>query len=468
MAPITWRNVNAPSNNDAVNLLSQAGRSLNTGLSGLTDALRTVQQGRENEYKHTVNTNTQNFLNEIAKYQTPEALKAAQEQGIFSNLLSQYGTAVDQAKVRGAVPGALAQLQNRTLADTNYQNQVRDTKEAPLQDVFQSLVNRRDFAGARKFLDDNDLRSEAGLEKSLTDAQRAAVLRGREDTQYNRAEDAFNKETKLNEYMSGISDFISGRARDNQAAYSQALMNPNIPMGDNVAVLDALAKAGVEDINATNTEDAWINQVKKDAGFNITPVQEQRLREQFQSTWGRTMNGISPADEAQYQAAQATLDKNTKIAANPFYQAEQTPIDPLAEAADIIKENKAILDEVSGGFERDDATPSIKVLMDAMSNGIVLDGSKPDQRIKVPPALLRIAMREVNDGVFRDGQLTTNGIKDLVESAGLTKYADEYEQWKTDSEALLKNKQAKFGRKVSKDISRLNNNLAQIRAAIKQ
>lgn len=152
--PITWRNVNAQSQNDAARLLQTGSDQLNKGLSTIGSAAGQFQKNKLKGDKALTNKNTENLTNLINSFDTAK-LAQAQNSGQFSieNLQQQYGDKVDVA----AVTKALDNQDNKIFADSqesvlreNTLNKQADDKYARNQEIL-----RRDHK--EKLLAQNDI-----------------------------------------------------------------------------------------------------------------------------------------------------------------------------------------------------------------------------------------------------------------------------------------------------------------------
>lgn len=83
--PITWETVKGPDPNQAVQSMGLAAATIDKGFGGLVSAF--------DKYKtETKDRNTLEFMSELAKYQSPEALQTAMADGTIANLQQKYGS----------------------------------------------------------------------------------------------------------------------------------------------------------------------------------------------------------------------------------------------------------------------------------------------------------------------------------------------------------------------------------------
>lgn len=115
--PITWQNVNQDASAAYVagNLLKNAEASFSGGAGAITGAFDQFQKDRSQ-------ANTAAYEAEIAKYTTPEALKAAQDSGVLASLGKQFGIQMDQKVLRNGVRDAQTGLMGDVTAARNYRD----------------------------------------------------------------------------------------------------------------------------------------------------------------------------------------------------------------------------------------------------------------------------------------------------------------------------------------------------------
>ena len=86
--PITWRNVQSRGSSGVAELLNGASASINRGISSFQGALTDQQDAQERNRLNQRENNLQNLNDAVARYDTPEALQAAQASGAFDALTS--------------------------------------------------------------------------------------------------------------------------------------------------------------------------------------------------------------------------------------------------------------------------------------------------------------------------------------------------------------------------------------------
>lgn len=99
--PITWRNVEAPDFRGALLGLGQAQQSFQGALTPLMDALRQRETIDAANWQNSRANNTEDLLSQVTqRFQTPEALAAAQRDGTLQALLSSANGPVDRTQLR--------------------------------------------------------------------------------------------------------------------------------------------------------------------------------------------------------------------------------------------------------------------------------------------------------------------------------------------------------------------------------
>ena len=181
---ITWRSLmgNTP---DPVRAMGAAQDSFNSMFGSLTGALNQYQQQQQAQETKLKSDNLESFYATAAsKYATPEAFQAALASGELQSLAGSYGDAIDKAAVRNFMESRGKVLQDRAQNQWAFDDKTRERSAAPIIDQVKSKIAARDFAGANKLLEDNDLPSEAPLYDALRSGQEKEVERSRANTRF--------------------------------------------------------------------------------------------------------------------------------------------------------------------------------------------------------------------------------------------------------------------------------------------
>ena len=156
--PITWRNIEGDHTRGAASLFETARRALNDGMGnfkGIVDSRNELNQQNWDTQKEI---NTDQFLDRLAQYKTPEELAAAQAAGSdLQALKAQFGGQIDRDAVRDAEANQAEVLMRRIAAQNQYADDKTNRDARPLVEQFNTLIANNDLAGARKFLNENTL-----------------------------------------------------------------------------------------------------------------------------------------------------------------------------------------------------------------------------------------------------------------------------------------------------------------------
>ena len=177
--PITWRNIENDSTRGAALLLETARRALNDGMGnfkGIVDSRNELNQQNWNTQKEV---NTDQFLDRLAQYKTPEELAAAQAAGDLQRLKAQFGAQIDHDAVRDAEAAAAEQLMRRITAQNQYVDDKTNRDARPDIDHFYDLVGQGRLKEAAQWKADKQLGVD---ESSLTN-----VLLDRNDKQFSQS-----------------------------------------------------------------------------------------------------------------------------------------------------------------------------------------------------------------------------------------------------------------------------------------
>lgn len=179
--PITWQNVNAPSNSDAVNLL----RGAATGIDGAFDKFGAIIKEREAAQANNqlaLQNNAKNaYLDELGTLKTPEALAQREE------FLSQMRANMDptaRAAVRGADEARLTSLRQQTLAGNEYADKTLDRAQEGRVRELQMLALTDPQAAAAQAAADPSLRAGLKILQEADARQQQLTTRERDTTKF--------------------------------------------------------------------------------------------------------------------------------------------------------------------------------------------------------------------------------------------------------------------------------------------
>lgn len=175
MAPITWRNVDAPSLGDPTRTLALAQNSINTAFDQFARPLQQMEQTNDQNWKVAKENNTNEVLNFLSGFKTVEDAQAAIDSGAVQNMMSRMGAQVDQNKVRQAQTSVIPELQQRFTQGVAYSNAKATEAEKPIVGALTALIpdvkNRKHLAqAAQQYQEAGMLRPEV-VAKLLDEAR---------------------------------------------------------------------------------------------------------------------------------------------------------------------------------------------------------------------------------------------------------------------------------------------------------
>ena len=255
--PITWRNVETPRIDDSIRAINSAQWGINTGFNNLADVLKQREATDTANWNQQKQNNTQAFLDEVAKYRTPEEYQAALASGAIDQVRQGFGAQIDANAARAAEESRLATLQQRVTAGNAFEDSQRQRTEATDVDRITQLA-LTDPAAAQAALAAAPVKFKAALQKAITDSARQKTLQGYEDTRQTWAgnDEARKadmapleravKEAQAKESAARITGINAQANRDNAAAEKERAdatsTGPN--MKRQQAALDAVIKSG--------------------------------------------------------------------------------------------------------------------------------------------------------------------------------------------------------------------------------
>lgn len=179
--PITWRNIENDPTQGAALLFETARRAFNDGMGnfqGIVDSRNDLNQQNWNTQKEI---NTDQYLDRLAQYKTPEELAAAQAAGDLQALKAQFGGQIDRDAVRGAEAAAATELMKRITTQNQYQDDTRRRSERDQMDIGRQLLLEKKYGEFDKLAGQYNLMDEPKLHELKRTYQR-------QDAQDNRAE----------------------------------------------------------------------------------------------------------------------------------------------------------------------------------------------------------------------------------------------------------------------------------------
>lgn len=214
---ITWRNVGMPQAGGAGVLLHGAAQSLNRGFQDLRGALTDYDQGVRQQADATRTINTQAFLDRLSSYRDPAALQAAIQSGEVDAFRQQLGPLINQDAVRGAAEQRVASLQDQTLKQNLFADDIRQRSERGIRDQAVSAAAQGNQTLFRQLLDGNDLLNEGELEGMWVKSERERAQESRAVKQDQRAEESLGMQrTRFNQQTQDWNEnqALKGTARE--------------------------------------------------------------------------------------------------------------------------------------------------------------------------------------------------------------------------------------------------------------
>jgi hypothetical protein len=145
--PITWQNVNAPSNDAAMRGMESAGQNLTGGLDKFASILANREQVNQGVADRGRQASQEEYLNLVQSYKTPEELQAARMSGVLDQRLASLDPR-NQAAVRGAQEARITSLQTQATAGNTFATGQKTFADAPMIEQHNQLVANGDTVGA--------------------------------------------------------------------------------------------------------------------------------------------------------------------------------------------------------------------------------------------------------------------------------------------------------------------------------
>jgi len=178
--PITWQNVNAPSNDAAMRGMESAGQSLTGGLDKFASILANREQVNQGVADRGRQASQEEYLNLVQSYKTPEELQAARMSGVLDQRLASLDPR-NQAAVRGAQEARITSLQTQTTAGDTYAKGQKTTADAPMIEQHAQMVASNDTVGAAALRAANPNVNWGNSAQNAWDADRLRSSQGRTD-----------------------------------------------------------------------------------------------------------------------------------------------------------------------------------------------------------------------------------------------------------------------------------------------
>lgn len=297
--PITWRNVNGDTTRGAAGILEVARRAFNDGFGNFQDIVNSRNEVNQQNWDTQKEVNTDQFLDRLAQFKTPEELAAAQQSGQLDALKAQFAGQIDRDAVRGAEANQADVLMRRIAAQNQYADDKTNRDARPLVDQFNSLIADNKLDEARKFLqsnvlgtdesafsnlilDRNDKQFSQSMEKSRLALQQAQEQRSQID--WNDKWSEINQRRSAvdlgDQALANATDFASARTAYLASAKQKGLRDDVVNLG-----LENLQKTYQARTGLTPEQDAAVSsnpeylKLVKDAELNKELLSRNRYNE---------------------------------------------------------------------------------------------------------------------------------------------------------------------------------------------
>ena len=432
--PITWRNVESDPTRGAAVLFESARRALNDGFTGFNGIIDSSNKVNQQNWDTQKEVNTDQFLDRLAQYKTPEELAAAQEAGQLQALKAQFGGQIDRDAVRGAEAAQADVLMKRIAAQNQYGDDKINRDARPLMEQYQGLLAKKDTAGAAKFLADNRLAvDESGALKDLQSLEKTLF-----------SQDIDRGQLAVSQGTLGLAQQRAAQSttlfNQNQAEYARNEKNRVALESGNELTTTMATQIGQSYMDSAaipaETVESARTQLKNELTKNGTPPDViEQLVTNFDSkvksahSLGAQGQGLESAVKSPIDLAhKVQLDRlesayKSEVEKNPLVSTDV--VDPEATMDKLMKEVDP--DGAWNGSEYKDLVTSGKGLLGQPIN--IGTADKPEY-IKVTQGMVKEALKTVNsswgyDNAFKEGAALENAIKDMVKGDGFAgRYRD--------------------------------------------
>lgn len=399
--PITWRNVGSRGGaGSASSLLAGAQDSLNSGLDRLTGLIGQRQSTQANNWKVRRDNNTQDFLNQLNQFRTPEEFQAAREQGLLQDAMGQYGRQIDQGAARTALDERLGVLQQRNTATQAYRDDQTSRDNRGLRGQITDLVLDGQQGKAEALFDAN---ADSFVDPAAERRQLFADLKGRNSE--NRAQ--------AGERRAQRSDARAGARFNREQEGWQTSDAANDALG---AAWDRMQNLG-EGETASSVRRELTDTL---TGLGVAPSEATKLAGNFDQAVS-SYGAVAGVDQELIDRGQAELDRDYNIATNEFLQPQ--PEDPTAAANEMLADFEDEDGNLFGNGDPEERLEFSRQAAQALRSEVTLDNG---DTIQITPAILRGALNGVK-GSFGDlGNKIPAAVKDYIQNSPdlLQRHAD--------------------------------------------
>jgi hypothetical protein len=404
--PITWQNVAQDPSAVYVagNLLKGAGDSFASGIDQLKGVYNQYQTDRSSE-------NTAAYEAEIAKYTTPEALKAAKDSGVLANLGKQFGLQMNQDVLKNGVRNAQTSLMGDVTAANDYTDMgetraIQTPAQALTVKLKKDAVNQKILEQAARNANTTAGLTQQGLQNGLT--------------AYNDPQAVKNRATALQLVGSTTEGGINTQAEAARlveanpgltAGVAELTRRRDLPVGHPDKMTEFQANQGVNTL---------IQKLGKT--YNLNPTQVIDMQENA----AKTMNGVGISDvrRGEINSSLANVETIKKRALDQAtYSAELNLSDVVQQGivSKYVKENFS-----TGGMGNASQERVLQRLTKELGTSIVING-KPQV---VTPAVIIQALESglMGKNPFGNNEMEMNKVEGaLKEVMSRSSYQKQYQ-----------------------------------------
>ncbi len=458
--PITWRNVRTTVNGGgAGSLMRGAQNSLQSGFGALERVLADRQQTQDANWDTRSDNNTQDFLNQLSQYRTPEEFQAAQASGALDQAFRGYGRQIDQDAARTALDNRLGTLQERQIATGEYADNQQLRGERDVRDDYLKAMVRGDQQTASRILQENELLNEGELAtdgaaqfRAFMGENRAQAgeRRAQENQGFRRENQAWTRRLRQREEASlDKTDFADGVATD---MYEGTLQQRRASQQQVDSIADQLGLPMTEDGHVDNNELSGEQQDQLRGALEangITPLaSDTELRDQFEQSLRDSEYSFSNQEIADRvktfdqtlanRGSLATRDQGEQTRAleevEAQYEAAKTRNPFVTGSIDPVEETNNILGDLNnenpwgpwGEIRSDDQLPG--VVEQSMSQGIDIGG----ESFVVPPGVAKMVLDTLdNAGGSTTGSWSQDyerSVRELLDNPARLRQMEEAQQ----------------------------------------
>lgn len=423
--PITWRNVRqTASAGTAGRLLSGAQQSTDSAFDALRGVLEKREATQDHNYGVRRNNNTQDMLDRLASYRTPESYENALQSGEIDDLRQRLGPNVDRSAVRAFQMDLGNTLRDRATNQAEYEDFTTARDQRPIVNEIQALQARGDFDGARALMAQNpDLLNRGELAESGRQSRFAYEDQGFQRQANSRAAAAAARSAESHDMrmrnarlqlsdLQGDRQWQEGATRafssygQAQEEYRQSYASeaerlglpmkngmPNLEKASDEQVRNLKKSLNQQGIQAPPSQTEFANSlVKQGVQSGLVTVDEMAGHKKQLLDALNSSSAASEEDSAFRDNALAAVDRTYEGLTSQNMFAGST--DKSTAQEDVNSIISSIKEEDVGGplFDADDMDLFESKLLKLRTEGVKVPGS--DERVPLPKAALEAISRQ--------------------------------------------------------------------------